>query len=121
MRFRHYPQAVLLIVLLLTMTSACVVAPTTVYPPAATYYYVSPTTTYLRECPSYECTITAMVFSGDRVQFLDSNDYGWSRVTLLRSGAVGWIPTDLLSSTPISLGRMVSSCRSKSTPALQSR
>ncbi|MFZ5453532.1 MAG: SH3 domain-containing protein [Thermodesulfobacteriota bacterium] len=101
MRSRHYLQAALLILLVMTMGAACVVAPTTVYAPPPNYYYVSPSTTYLRDCPSYECTIVATVFSGDRVQYLDSNDYGWSRVNLLRTGAVGWIPSDLLSPSPM--------------------
>ena len=107
MRSRHYLKAALLILLMMTMAGACVVAPTTVYAPPESYYYVSPSTTYLRDCPSYECTIVATVFSGDRVQFLDSNDYGWSRVSLLRSGAVGWIPSSLLSLSPISVNYYV--------------
>lgn len=103
MRSRHYLKTALLILLVMTMAGACVVAPTTVYTPPVSYYYVSPSTSYLRDCPSYECSIVAMVFSGDRVEFLDRNDYGWSRVRLLRTAAVGWIPSDLLSLSPMSV------------------
>jgi uncharacterized protein YgiM (DUF1202 family) len=64
---------------------------------------VAPSTTYLRSCPSYsdECYIIAQVFSGDRVIIQDRNDFGWSRVQLDRSGVIGWIPNELLSSSPV--------------------
>jgi uncharacterized protein YgiM (DUF1202 family) len=42
-----------------------------------------------------------MVFSGDRVIMLDRNDFGWAQVQLDRSGAIGWIPADLLSYSPM--------------------
>ncbi len=69
-------------------------------PPPPPIYYVSPTTSYLRNCPAYECTALVDVYSGDRVELLDRADYGWSQVRLSRSGIVGWIPTDLLSPYP---------------------
>ena len=99
MRPRHYLKAVLLTLMVLTLACACA-APGPSSAPAV-YYYVSPTTSYLRDCPSYECTIVATVYSGDRVELLDRNDYGWSRTRLAHSGAVGWIPTDLLSYSPM--------------------
>jgi uncharacterized protein YgiM (DUF1202 family) len=83
-----------------TLAGACA-APAPYYPPPAVYYYVSPTTTFLRECPSYECGIVATVYSGDRVELLDRNEFGWSRSRLVRTGAVGWIPSDLLSGSPL--------------------
>lgn len=99
MRFRHCLQAVLLLLAVSTLAGACA-APAPYYPPTV-YYYVSPTTTFLRDCPSYECSIVATVYSGDRVELLDRNDYGWSRTRLVRTGAVGWIPSDLLSGSPM--------------------
>src|SRR4030042_5815454 len=73
------------------------------YPPPITYYYVAPTTAYLRSCPSYgdECGMVAQVFAGDRVELTDANDFGWSMVRLERSGAVGWIVSDLLTMSPV--------------------
>ncbi|MEW6386493.1 MAG: SH3 domain-containing protein [Thermodesulfobacteriota bacterium] len=73
------------------------------YVPPVTYYYIAPTTAYLRSCPGYgdECGIVAQVFGGDRVIMEDTNDYGWSLVRLERSGAVGWIVTDLLTTSPV--------------------
>lgn len=101
MRLHHPLQGLILVLLALSMVSACE-APRA-YPPPIVYYYVSPSTTFLRSCPSYgdECVIVATVYSGDRVELLDRSDYGWSRVRLDRSGAVGWIPSDLLSLSPL--------------------
>ncbi|OGP71015.1 MAG: hypothetical protein A2Z73_07170 [Deltaproteobacteria bacterium RBG_13_60_28] len=99
MKSRHCLKGVLLTLMILTLASACA-APTS-YSPPPNIYYVSPTTSYLRDCPSYECPIAATVFSGDRVELLDRNDYGWSRTRLERTGAVGWIPSDLLSYSPM--------------------
>ena len=71
------------------------------YPVTPTYYYVTPSTTFLRDCPGYECGVVTEVYSGDRVAVLDRNDYGWARVQLDRTGGIGWIPNDLLSFSPI--------------------
>lgn len=99
MRLRYSARGMILILLALTLMGAC--EGPRYYPPPVTYYYVSPSSTYLRECPGYECGIIANVFSGDRVELLDRNDYGWSQVRLSRSGQVGWVPGDLLSLTPM--------------------
>jgi uncharacterized protein YgiM (DUF1202 family) len=45
--------------------------------------------------------VVADVFSGDRVVVLDRNDYGWVRVQLDRTGAIGWIHGDMLSYSPV--------------------
>lgn len=73
--------------------------------PAPPVNYVTPPTTYLRACPSYgdECPVVMQVYAGDRVEVLDKNDYGWGRVRLERTGAVGWLPLDLLSPSPVSV------------------
>ncbi len=92
-------KGMILILMALTLISAC--EGPRYYPPPVVYYYVSPASTYLRDCPGYECGIIANVFSGDRVELLDRNDYGWSQVRLTRTGQVGWIPGDLLSLTPM--------------------
>jgi uncharacterized protein YgiM (DUF1202 family) len=91
--------------LMLAMASACQ-QPGTSYPVSPTYYYVAPTITYLRSCPSYgdECAIVSQVYSGDRVLVLDRNSQNWARVQLDRSGAVGWIPGDLITSSPVPAG-----------------
>jgi uncharacterized protein YgiM (DUF1202 family) len=71
------------------------------YPVSPTYNYVVPTTTYLRDCPGYDCGIVTEVYSGDRVVVLDHNNFGWSRVQLDRTGAIGWLPGELLSYSPV--------------------
>jgi len=93
---------VLLVLLAAALLGGCQQT-TYVSPPPTVYYYVVPSTTYLRVCPSYgeECPILVQVFSGERVELLERNDYGWSRVRLERTGNVGWILSDLLSLTPV--------------------
>jgi uncharacterized protein YgiM (DUF1202 family) len=103
MKLRHYATGLLLILLTLTLISACE-TPGGGYsgtPVTPTYNYVVPTTTYLRDCPGYECGIVTEVYSGDRVVVLDRNNYGWARVQLDRTGAIGWIASELLSYSPV--------------------
>ncbi len=90
------------IILVLLWAGACEAPRTYVPPPQPTYYYVTATSTYVRSCPSYgdECDILTQVFAGDRMELLDRNDYGWSRVRVAHSGVVGWIVSDLLSLSP---------------------
>jgi uncharacterized protein YgiM (DUF1202 family) len=99
MNLPHRFKGLMAMLFLMTLASAC--EGPRAYPPPVVYYYVSPVSTYLRDCPSYECGIIANVYSGDRVELLDRNDYGWSQVRLTRSGQVGWIPGDLLSLAPM--------------------
>ena len=104
------PWKILVLALLaLTFASACQTGPA--YAPPVTYYYVSPTMTFIRSCPSYgeECYVVETVYAGERVELLDRNDYGWSRVRLVRNGAVGWLPNDLISLSPVPATFYVSS------------
>lgn len=95
------PRLISPVLLLLIMAAAVGCQQPRPYPVTPAYNYVIPTITYLRECPGYECATVAEVFSGDRVLVLDRNDFGWSRVQLDRTGAIGWIFGDLLSYTPV--------------------
>jgi uncharacterized protein YgiM (DUF1202 family) len=88
----------MLLLLILLMAGAC--QQPAYYPPPV-YYYVTPPVTYLRDCPSYDCGVTTNLYSGDQVEFLDRNEYGWDRVRVTRTGAVGWIPEQLLSPAPV--------------------
>jgi uncharacterized protein YgiM (DUF1202 family) len=96
---RHQINGLSLILLALLLIGACVEP--RAYPVAPQYNYVVPTTTYLRDCPGYECGIVTDLYSGDRMIVLDRNDFGWVRAQLDRTGAVGWITGDLLSYTPV--------------------
>jgi uncharacterized protein YgiM (DUF1202 family) len=102
MRFTRTVYGFLLILITLSLTSGCQPPMTTGgFPVAPSYNYVVPTTTYLRDCPGYECGIITEVYSGDRVVVLDRNDFGWSRVQLDRTGAIGWIAGEFLSQSPV--------------------
>lgn len=100
---RHpYWKGVVLVMLMASLLAACEGGGArTAYPVQPTYNYVIPSTTYLRDCPGYECGVVTGVFSGDRVVVLDRNDYGWARVQLDRTGAIGWLSADLLSYGPV--------------------
>jgi uncharacterized protein YgiM (DUF1202 family) len=94
-------KGLLLVLAALTLISGCQPPSTGGYPVSPTYYYVIPTTTYLRDCPGYDCGVVTEVYSGDRVVVLDRNDFGWSRAQLDRTGGIGWLPSDLLSYSPV--------------------
>jgi uncharacterized protein YgiM (DUF1202 family) len=92
----------LVLIIALTLLSGCQPPVSTGgYPVSPSYSYVVPTTTYLRDCAGYECGVVSEVYSGDRVVVLDRNDFGWSRVQLERTGAIGWISSGLLSYSPV--------------------
>jgi len=101
MRFRGIVKTVLLILAAGILLSGCVPPSTGGYPVAPTYNYVVPTTSYLRDCPGYDCGIVTELYSGDRVVVLDRNDFGWARIQLDRTGAIGWLPGNLLSHSPV--------------------
>ncbi|MFZ5447897.1 MAG: SH3 domain-containing protein [Thermodesulfobacteriota bacterium] len=102
MKFARITPGLLLILAGLVLISGCQPPATTGgYPVSPTYNYVVPTMTYLRDCAGYECGVVSEVYSGDRVVVLDRNDFGWVRVQLDRSGAIGWISNDLLSYNPV--------------------
>lgn len=102
MRIARIIPGLLLCLLTLALISGCQPPVTTGgYPVSPTYNYVVPTMTYLRDCPGYDCGIVSEVYSGDRVVVLDRNDFGWVRVQLDRTGAIGWISGDLLSYSPV--------------------
>jgi len=85
----------------LTLLSGCQPPATGGYPVSPSYSYVVPTMTYLRDCPGYDCGVVSEVYSGDRVVVLDRNDFGWVRVQSDRTGAIGWLSSDLLSYSPV--------------------
>jgi len=101
MRLPVLAKGLLLMLTALILCSGCETPSTGGYPVTPTYNYVAPTTTYLRDCPGYECGIVTELYSGDRVVVLDRNDFGWARVQVDRTGAVGWLPGSLLSYSPV--------------------
>lgn len=101
MRFAGVVKGLLLILAALTLFSGCQTPVTGGYPVSPTYNYVIPTMTYLRDCPGYQCGVVTEIYSGDRVVVLDRNSFGWARVQLERTGAIGWLSADLLSYAPV--------------------
>lgn len=101
MRRARIVPGLLLILVALTLLSGCQPPATGGYPVSPSYSYVVPTMTYLRDCPGYDCGVVSEVYSGDRVVVLDRNDFGWVRVQLDRTGAIGWLSSDLLSYSPV--------------------
>ena len=101
MKGRHILVPAALILAAITLLAGCETPRGVAYPVTPTYYYVTPSTTYLRDCPGYECGVVTEVYSGDRVVVLDRNDFGWARVQVDRTGSIGWLPGELLSFSPI--------------------
>jgi uncharacterized protein YgiM (DUF1202 family) len=101
MRVRGSLRWVLLFLLALPLIFACGAPQATYTPAPLVYYYVLPTSTYLRDCPGYECGVVSMVYSGERVELQERDAYGWSRVRLVDRLGSGWIPSDLLSLSPV--------------------
>jgi uncharacterized protein YgiM (DUF1202 family) len=101
MKGRHILVQAALLLAAITLLGGCETPGGTFQPVTPTYYYVTPSATYLRDCPGYECGVVTEVYSGDRVVVLDRNDFGWARVQLDRTGSVGWLPGDLLSFSPV--------------------
>jgi uncharacterized protein YgiM (DUF1202 family) len=63
-------------------------------------YYVIPTSTPLRECAAPECATLLTAYQGDKVEILERNSEGWSRVRLVDRTGIGWIPNNLISYSP---------------------
>jgi len=119
-------KGVLLILAAGILFPGCAPPSTGGYPVAPTFDYVVPTTSYLRDCPGYDCGIVTELYSGDRVVILDRNDFGWARVQLDRTGAIGWLPNNLLSHSPVPASFYVSlttvylrSCADYNCPAVE--
>jgi uncharacterized protein YgiM (DUF1202 family) len=67
-------------------------------------FYVTPEITYLRESPGYEGNILGPLYKGDRVEGVEVGESPWWQVRLQRSGQVGWVRKELLSSGPVPTG-----------------
>lgn len=90
----------------LLVTLGCLSAAATWLPATAAaqrpyrYFYVLPHEALLRECPQYNCPVVAVLYRADKLEYLDSNNAGWWRMRSLRTGAVGWLPADLVTLEP---------------------
>ena len=64
------------------------------------YYYVTPTSAPLRECAAPECEVLLTAYQGERLEVLERNNTGWSRVRLVDRSGIGWISSGLLTVSP---------------------
>jgi uncharacterized protein YgiM (DUF1202 family) len=89
----------LLLILAAILMASCAVSPVT---PQGTYY-VTPVVSYLRQCPQYDCEVAATLYQADALEFLDRKDNDWWQMHSDRTGQTGWIQSNLLSRTPVSV------------------
>jgi SH3 domain protein len=59
----------------------------------------------LRSSPCSRCAIERVLSAGTRLEVLETNDEGWSRVAT-RGGQEGWLPSQYLVSQPIARDRL---------------
>ena len=61
-------------------------------PPPAGYVRVTAVeSVYIRACPSTSCDVRTVAYRGQAVQVWEYDANGWARVTLMDSGATGWM------------------------------
>jgi uncharacterized protein YgiM (DUF1202 family) len=60
-------------------------------PPAGYVRLTSVDSVYIRACPSTSCDVRTVVYRGQAVQVWEYDANGWARVTLVDSGATGWM------------------------------
>ena len=89
------------ITLFLLLGVVCSCAPTLVVKAPEGPFYVTPEITYLLDSPGYGGNVLGPLYKGDRVEIVDAAESPWWRVKLQRSGQVGWVRQELLSSGPV--------------------
>jgi uncharacterized protein YgiM (DUF1202 family) len=94
-----YRTGFLTLCLLLGMVCAC--APPLVVKAPEGPFYVIPEITYLLDTSGYGGNVLGPLYKGDRVEGVEVGESPWWRVKLQRSGQVGWVRKELLSSGPV--------------------
>jgi uncharacterized protein YgiM (DUF1202 family) len=64
-------------------------------------FFVTPELTYLLDSPGYGGNVLGPLYKGDKVERVDVGESSWWQVKLQRSGQVGWVRRELLSSSPV--------------------
>lgn len=89
--------ACVLFLLLAALTVGCSVSIDLTPPPPAGYVRtVSVESVYVRSCPATSCDVRTVVYRGQGVRVWEYQN-GWARVTLLDTGATGWMDARYLS------------------------
>ena len=89
------------ITLFLLLGVACSCAPTHVVKAPEGPFYVTPEITYLLDSPGHGGNVLGPLYKGDKVEMVDAGESPWWQVKLQRSGQVGWVRQELLSSDPV--------------------
>lgn len=76
-------------------------APTQVVKAPEGPFYVTPEITYLLDSPGSGGNVLGPLYKGDKVEMVDAGKSPWWQVKLQRSGQVGWVRQELLSSDPV--------------------
>jgi SH3-like domain-containing protein len=67
-------------------------------------FFVTPEITYLLDSSGHGGNVLGPLYKGDRVERVDVGESPWWQVKLQRSGQVGWVRKELLSSGPVATG-----------------
>lgn len=89
------------ITLFLLLGVACSCAPTLVVKAPEGPFYVTPEITYLLDSHGHGGKALGPLYKGDKVEMVDAVESPWWKVKLQRSGQVGWVRQELLSSDPV--------------------
>ena len=82
--------------LLLGVVCSCAQAPVVKAPEGP--FSVTSEITYLMDSPGYDGNVLGSLYKGDKVERVDVGESPWWKVKLQRSGQVGWVRRELLSS-----------------------
>jgi len=64
-------------------------------------FFATPEITYLLDSPGLGGKVLGPLYKGDKVEMVDAGESPWWQVKLQRSGQVGWVRQELLSSDPV--------------------
>ena len=94
---RNVLPACALFLLLAAVTAGCSVSIDLTPPPPTGYVRsVSVESVYVRSCPGVGCDVRTVAYRGQAVRVYEYQS-GWARVTLLDTGATGWMDARYLS------------------------
>jgi uncharacterized protein YgiM (DUF1202 family) len=88
--------------LLLGVACSCAQPPVVKAPEGP--FFVTPEITYLLDSPGTGGNVLGPLYKGDKAERVDAGESPWWQVKLQRSGQVGWVRKELLSSGPVATG-----------------
>jgi SH3-like domain-containing protein len=85
--------------LLLGVACSCAQPPVVKAPEGP--FFVTPEITYLLDSPGTGGNVLGPLYKGDKAERVDAGESPWWQVKLQRSGQIGWVRKELLSSGPV--------------------